>query len=69
VAEIFEIDGSFVNEQGMTQAFRQVLPTPADIEPGWKTIAALAKALGHDLGMDDFQSLRKQLPDTAEAAQ
>jgi NADH-quinone oxidoreductase subunit G len=69
VAETFEIAGSFVNAQGMTQSFSPVLSTPAGIEPAWKTVAALGRALGHDLGFDSLDSLRRELGDTAEAAQ
>ena len=42
---------------------------PTDIEPAWKTIAELAKALGRELGFRDLAGLRKDLEDTAEAAQ
>ena len=69
VAEIFEVDGSFINAKGMAQEFRRVLSAPADIEPGWKVVADIAKALGQDLGFTDLQSLRKGLSDAAEAAQ
>jgi NADH-quinone oxidoreductase subunit G len=69
VADVFEVDGSFVNEKGMSQSFSPVLSAPADVEPGWKTIAALGTALGKDLGFTDLQSLRKGLSDAAEAAQ
>jgi NADH-quinone oxidoreductase subunit G len=69
VAEIFEVDGSFINSKGMAQEFRQVLSAPADIEPGWRAVADIAKALGQDLGFTDLQSLRKGLSDAAEAAQ
>jgi len=69
VADIFEIEGSFINEKGMAQAFRGVLPAPAEIEPAWKTIADLAQALGKDLGFTDLEGLRKGLSDAAEAAQ
>jgi NADH dehydrogenase/NADH:ubiquinone oxidoreductase subunit G len=46
-----------------------VLSAPADVEPAWKTIAGLAKALGKDLGFTDLEGLRKGLVDAAEAAQ
>jgi len=69
VAETFEIAGSFVNAQGMTQSFSPVLSAPAGIEPAWKTIAAMGRALGHDLGFDGLDSLRRDLGDRAEAAQ
>ena len=69
VADTFEVDGSFVNAKGMAQSFRAVLSAPADVEPAWKTIAGLAKALGKDLGFTDLEGLRKGLVDAAEAAQ
>jgi NADH-quinone oxidoreductase subunit G len=69
VADTFEIDGSFVNEKGMAQAFRAVLSRPARVEPAWKTIQDLAGLLGKDLGFGDLQGLRRGLTDAAEAAQ
>jgi len=69
VADTFELAGSFVNDKGMSQSFSAVLPAPPDIEPAWKTIADLADALGKDLGFGDLEGLRKELSDTAEAAQ
>ena len=69
VADTFEVEGSFVNEKGITQAFRNVLPAPPDVEPAWKTIANLARAAGFDLGFSDLEGLRKGLSDAAEAAQ
>jgi len=69
VADTFEIDGSFVNAKGMTQAFRPVLPAPGGVEPAWKTISDLAGKLGKDLGFTDLQGLRQGLVDEAEAAQ
>jgi len=68
-ADIYEIAGSFVNEKGIAQDFRQVLPAPPDVEPAWKTIGALATKLGHDLGFDDIQTLRRGLAEAVEAAQ
>ena len=69
IADIFEIEGSFINAQGMAQSFRGVLSAPADIEPGWQKIGELAKALGKDLGFTNLDGLRKGLSDAAEAAQ
>ena len=69
VAEIFEIEGSFVNEKGLSQAFHPVLPAPVGIEPAWKAISDLASKLGKDLGFTDLQGLRQDLVDAAEAAQ
>ncbi len=69
VADTFEIEGSFVNEKGMEQAFEPVLAAPIGVEPGWRTIAALAGLLGHDLGFEDLQGLRRGLGTEVEAAQ
>ncbi|MDH3623758.1 MAG: 2Fe-2S iron-sulfur cluster-binding protein [Myxococcales bacterium] len=69
VADIYEIEGSFVNDKGMAQAFKPVLPAPVGVEPGWKAIAALASQLGHDLGFQDLQALRQGLTTDVEAAQ
>jgi len=69
VADTFEVDGSFVNAKGLTQAFPPTLSPPADIEPAWKTISDLAGKLGKDLGFKDLQGLRQGLVDAAEAAQ
>ena len=69
VADTFEIAGSFVNDKSMTQAFKPVLSAPPGIEPAWRTVADLAGALGKDLGFGDLDGLRKELSDTAEAAQ
>ncbi|MGB5701319.1 MAG: molybdopterin-dependent oxidoreductase, partial [Polyangiales bacterium] len=69
IADIFEIEGSFINAQGIAQSFRGVLSAPADIEPGWQKIGELAKALGKDLGFTNLDGLRKGLSDAAEAAQ
>lgn len=69
VADTFEVGGSFVNEKGIAQAFESVLPLPAGVEPAWKTIAALARRLGKDLGFEDLRGLRQGLLDAAEAAQ
>lgn len=69
IADTFEVHGSFINEKGMSQDFKPVLSPPPGIEAGWQTIADLARALGKDLGFGDIAGLRKELSDTAEAAQ
>ncbi len=69
VADIFEIEGSFINEKGMSQGFRPVLDAPAGVDPCWQAIAALANRLGHDLGFKDLASLRAGMTDAVEAAQ
>ena len=69
VADIYEVDGTFTNRQGMAQSFGRVLPAPVGVDPGWKVIGALGKALGHDLGLGDVQAVRAALADRVEAAQ
>jgi NADH-quinone oxidoreductase subunit G len=69
VADIFEIDGSFVNVQGVMQAFQPTLSPPGGIEPAWQTISELASRLGKDLGFNDLQALRQGVVDALEAAQ
>ena len=69
VADTFEIDGSFINDKGMAQSFRSTLPTPAGVDPAWKTISNLGRLLGKDLGFKDLQGLRRDLSDAVEAAQ
>ncbi len=69
VADPFEIEGNFVNDKGMAQGFKPLLPMPVGVEPGWKVIVALASQLGHDLGFKDLQALRQGLSTEVEAAQ
>ena len=69
VADIFEVDGSFVNSKGMTQEFLPTLPPPAGVEPAWKTILNLARRLDEDLGFENLQGLRQGLAGAVEAAQ
>ncbi len=69
VADIFEVEGSFVNAKGRSQAFKPVLSPPPAVQPAWQTISDLAGELGKDLGFDDVEALRASLADTAEAAQ
>ena len=69
MADIFEIDGSFVNAKGLTQAFQHTLCAPDGIEPAWKTISQLAGKLGKDLGFKDIEGLRQGIVDAMEAAQ
>jgi NADH dehydrogenase/NADH:ubiquinone oxidoreductase subunit G len=69
VADIYEIEGSFVNAKGVTQTFPAVLSAPAGIDPAWRVIADLADLLGTDAGFRDLEGLRQSLSDAAEAAQ
>jgi len=69
VADIYELDGSFVNEKGISQSFETVLPPPVGIEPAWKAISDLGALLGVDVGFTDLDGLRQSLLESAEAAQ
>jgi NADH-quinone oxidoreductase subunit G len=69
VADIYEIEGSFVNEKGLMQTFPMVLQPPLGIDPAWKVVADLAAILGADVPFETLQDLRQTLSDAAEAAQ
>jgi NADH-quinone oxidoreductase subunit G len=67
VASVFETHGTFVNQKGMHQAFRRAVSAQGGVEPGWKTVAKLAEALGHDLALGGLQDIRTKLAATAGA--
>jgi len=67
VASVFETHGTFVNAKGMHQAFKRAVTAQAGIEPGWKTVAKLAEALGHDLALGGLNDIRSKLAAVAGA--
>ncbi|MFI5306599.1 MAG: 2Fe-2S iron-sulfur cluster-binding protein [Polyangiales bacterium] len=69
VAVYAEMDGTFVNEKGMAQRFQPAVAAPEGVRPAWETLAALAKALGKDLGFSQLADLRKGLGAGAPAAE
>ena len=68
VTSVYETHGTFVNAKGMHQTFRRAVPPQVGVEPGWKTVAKLAEALGHDLGLGGLQEIRSKLAATAAAS-
>ncbi|MCA9532654.1 MAG: (2Fe-2S)-binding protein [Myxococcales bacterium] len=67
VASVFETHGTFVNAKGAHQGFRRAVASQPGVEPGWKTVAKLAEALGHDLGLGGLQDIRSKLAAAAGA--
>jgi NADH-quinone oxidoreductase subunit G len=57
-----EIDGSFVNVDGMTQSFAAAARLPGEARPGWRVLRALGERLGLT-GFDfhDLTSVRERL--------
>jgi len=64
-----EMDGTFVNAQGIAQRFqRAVLPAPG-VKPAWQALIELAQAVGKPLALSDLTQVRGALPKaTAEEA-
>ncbi|MEO0322331.1 MAG: 2Fe-2S iron-sulfur cluster-binding protein [Myxococcota bacterium] len=46
-----EMFGTFRNAKGMEQTFIRAVPAAADVEPAWKTLVAIGRELGEDLGL------------------
>jgi NADH-quinone oxidoreductase subunit G len=73
IANWAEAHGSFTNSAGTNQPFKRAIPAAPGIEPGWRAIASLAAALGHDLGFHRVQDVRAAMKpasadsDTTEA--
>lgn len=67
VACHYEMEGTFVNAKGLAQRFWPAIPAPEGVRPAWETLAALAKALGKDLGLGSLADVRKAIPVMAPA--
>lgn len=61
VASWAESFGTFRNAKGMDQNFSRAIPSPAGIEPAWRTIARLADELGLSLGYERVADVRAEL--------
>lgn len=61
-----EHDGTFVNFQGQVQRFQGGIPPVGEAEAGWRVVARLSRALGHELGFTSdggvFKALAKEVP-------
>jgi NADH-quinone oxidoreductase subunit G len=67
VAHHVEMDGTFVNRQGLSQRFWPAVPPPEGVRPAWETLAALGELLGKPLGLGQLAELRKGLGVAAPA--
>ncbi len=61
VAGWAEVDGTFINAQGMRQSFRPAVPPPAGVEPAWRTIQVLAAGLGLPLSYANVAAVRSDV--------
>jgi NADH-quinone oxidoreductase subunit G len=57
-----EMDGTFVNAQGIAQRFARAIEPPRGIQSAWETIGSLAKAMGKDLGLNQLSAVRQAMP-------
>jgi NADH dehydrogenase/NADH:ubiquinone oxidoreductase subunit G len=57
-----EVDGTFVNAQGLAQRFTRAIEPPEGIGPAWQTIGTLAQAMGKTLGFHHLSDLRQAMP-------
>ncbi|MEM9863986.1 MAG: 2Fe-2S iron-sulfur cluster-binding protein [Myxococcota bacterium] len=67
VASWAETFGTFRNANGQDQSFQRAVPAPAGVEPGWRTIAAIAKAMGLELTYDRVADVRAEMAASAPA--
>jgi NADH-quinone oxidoreductase subunit G len=56
-----EGDGTFVNCRGMAQLSERAVMPQGDSRPAWQIICALARSLGHDLGIGRLEQIRSAL--------
>lgn len=62
-----EVDGTFVNLEGRCSPLRALVSPAGQSRPDWEIAAELASAAGHDLQMDDLDSIRTDLAQSVEA--
>jgi NADH-quinone oxidoreductase subunit G len=67
VASFAEMDGTFVNVQGMAQRFSRVIFAPTGIKPAWETLVQLARALNKPLAVSQIADVRLTIPADAPA--
>jgi NADH-quinone oxidoreductase subunit G len=68
VALYAEMEGTFVNDKGMAQRFQPAITPAEGVRPAWETLAALAKAMGKDLGFSQLAELRRGMVASAPGA-
>jgi NADH-quinone oxidoreductase subunit G len=59
-----EVDGTFVNRQGIAQRSERALIPRGDARPGWELVARLGRALGYAMSWKTLAEVRRQLPET-----
>ncbi|MBX3248810.1 MAG: (2Fe-2S)-binding protein [Myxococcales bacterium] len=69
VASWAETFGTFVNADGLAQTFERAVPSPEGIEPAWRTLVAVGRELGFDLGYERTGDVRKDMNATKPAAE
>lgn len=62
VASDAETFGSFINAKGISQTFRRAVFPPHGVRAAWETLLELAKLLGADLKLEDYQAIQGALP-------
>jgi len=64
-----EVDGTFINAQGIHQSFKRAIRPPAGVSEAWKTLDQLATAMRRsELHLADLASVRALLPQKPKAA-
>jgi NADH-quinone oxidoreductase subunit G len=58
VASFAEMEGTFVNAQGMAQRFSRAIRPPEGVHPAWETLIELAKSLGKPLAVRQIADIR-----------
>jgi NADH-quinone oxidoreductase subunit G len=61
IASHGEANGTFVNDKGMAQRFEAAIKAREGVLPGWSALAALAEAMGKDLGFSKLHELRDRM--------
>lgn len=61
VADHAEMEGTFVNKDGLAQRFWAAIPPAEGVRPAWEVLADLARELGHALGFAQLPELRNAM--------
>jgi len=59
-----EVEGTYVNRQGMAQRSEKALRTRGDALPGWDLIGQLGRALGYAIGWKSLADVRRAMQAT-----
>ncbi len=69
VASFAEMDGTFVNAQGMAQRFARAIHPPPGVRPAWETLVLLARLLDKPFAISQIADVRYTIPADAPQAQ